>query len=128
MSSEHLVNSFGSMPLVELSPALLDQWRTKRLKDNLTIETVNRDIATLKAAISKAVLWGYLEKHPLEKLKLLRTDRKAKIRYLTEQEEISLREALLKREHRIRHERDQFNYWRNERGYSLYPDKPIPSK
>lgn len=65
------VKPFGAKPLIELTPALLDQWRTQRLKNSISAETVNRNIATLKAAISKAVLWGLIETHPLERFKLL---------------------------------------------------------
>ena len=76
-----------------ITPAKIDQWRTNRLKDNVKIETVNRDIATFKAALSKAVLWGFLETHPLEKIKLLKTDRSMKVRYLTKEEEQRLRKT-----------------------------------
>lgn len=113
---------FGSMPLDELTPSFIDNWRTQRLKDGASTETVNRDIATFKAAISKAVLWGIIDKHPLEKLKLLKSDRSVKVRFLTSAEELSLREAALKREARIQTERATANLWRKERNYDLQPD------
>lgn len=116
------INPFGDKPLLEITPALADQWRTQRLKDGLTTETVNRDIATFKAALSKAVLWGFIEKHPLEKLKLLKGDRSSKIRFLSSEEEQQLREATITREVRIKSERDKANQWRKERGYDLFPD------
>ncbi len=112
---------FGEKPLIELIPALFDQWRTQRLKDGRTTETVNRDIATLKAAISKAVLWGLIESHPLERLKLLKSDRSIKVRFLSADEELRLREAAVARETKIRAEREKANKWRQERGYDLFP-------
>lgn len=116
------IQPYGNKPLAEITPALIDQWRTRRLKNNRSIETVNRDVATFKAAISKAVLWGFLEVHPLEKLKLLKTDRSTKVRFLSSDEELRLREALIKRDLRIKAERDCANLWRKEREYELLPD------
>ncbi len=116
------VKHFGDMPLCEFTPAQIDSWRTQRLKDGTSIETVNRDIGTFKAAVSKAVLWGIIEKHPLEKLKLLRSDSTAKVRYLTSMEEAQLREAAIARETITKAERISANKWREERGYDLLPD------
>lgn len=111
---------FGDKPLIDFTPALIDQWRTQRLKNGCSTETVNRDIATFKAAISKAVLWGIIEKHPLEKLKLLKSDRSSKVRFLSPEEEQSLRNAAIAREATMRAERDRANQWRKERGYTLH--------
>lgn len=116
------VKPFGEKPLIEFTPALIDQWRTQRLKKGCSTETVNRDIATFKAAISKAVLWGLIEKHPLEKFKLLKSDRSGKIRFLSSVEEQRLREAAINREVAIKAERDRANIWRKERGYELHQD------
>lgn len=117
------VRPYGDMPLSEFTPAQIDAWRTKRIKDDgASVETVNRDIATFKAAISKAVLWGLIDEHPLEKLKLLKTDRSGKIRYLTTAEEIELRKAALARETRIRADRINGNKWRSDRKRELLPD------
>jgi len=113
---------FGTKPLTELTPALIDQWRTQRLKNGISVETVNRNIATLKAAISKAVLWGFIESHPLERLKLMKADRSAKVRFLSAEEEQRLREAAIKREEQIKAGRDNANQWRLERGYELFLD------
>lgn len=113
---------YGNKSLIDFTPAMVDQWRTQRLKDDCSTETVNRDIATFKAALSKAVLWGLIEKHPLEKLKLLKRDRSTKVRYLTAEEEKNLRDAMIKREKKIKSDRTNANQWRNERGYELLLD------
>jgi len=120
--SRCFIKPFADKPLTEITPALLDQWRTQRLKSGRSIETVNRDIATLKAAISKAVLWGLIESHPLEKLKLLKSDRSIKVRFLSATEEKRLREAAIAREARIKAERDSANQWRKERSYEQFLD------
>jgi len=116
------IKPFGDKPLTDITPVLIDQWRTQRLKAGLTVETVNRETATFKAAISKAVLWGFIEKHPLEKFKLLKSDRSGKVRFLSAEEEQNLREAAINRETIIKAERARANQWRAERNYSLYPD------
>ncbi len=116
------VKPFGDKSLLEITPALIDTWRTQRLKDKKAIETVNRDIATFKAALSKAVLWGLIEKHPLEKLKLLKSDRTIKVRYLTEKEEEKLRNSMIERDTKLKKQRYSANQWRKERNYELLPD------
>ncbi len=113
-------NLHGNKPLIDLNPVLIDQWRTRRLKDGKSIETVNRDVATFKAAISKAVLWGLIEKHPLEKLKLLKSDRFSKVRFLSSEEELRLREAAISRDFKIKKDRESANKWRDNRGYEPY--------
>lgn len=113
---------FSDKPLNEITPILVDQWRTQRLKDGIAIETVNRDIATFKAAISKAVEWNLIETHPLAKFKLLRSDNSVKIRYLTFEEEQALRSALELREEQVRRSRQSGNEWRRARGYPLMQD------
>lgn len=113
---------FGSLQLTEITPAVVDQWRTKKLRDKRSSETVNRDITSLKAALSKAVLWEFIDQHPLQKLKQLKSDRLVKVRYLSLEEEKNLREALIIRDERIKQERTSANKWREERGYELYPD------
>ena len=51
-----------------------------------------------------------------------RIDRSPKVRYLSLEEESRLRHALLDREHQLKQERSSANQWRNERGYTLYPE------
>lgn len=120
--SRCFVKDFGDRPLTEITPSLIDQWRTQRLKNNKSIETVNRDVATFKAALSKAVLWGFIDKHPLDKLKLLKSDRSIKVRYLTAKEEENLRKAAINREMKLKEQRASANKWRQERNYELLPD------
>jgi hypothetical protein len=66
-------------------------------------------------------LWGLIDKHPLERLKLLKSDKSIKIRFLSAAEEQRLREAALMREIKIKAERDSANKWRKEHGYDLLP-------
>jgi integrase len=112
------VSIFGDKALSDLSPSLFDQWRTQRLKEGSSKETVNRYIANFKAALSKAVLWGFIDVHPLEKLKLLKVDRVGKIRFLSIDEEKRLRKAIKARDDNAKEKRVSGNQWKVERSLS----------
>lgn len=113
--------SFGNKPLHELVIHDLEKWRTQKLNQGGKAISVNRDLIALRAAIAQAVNWGLIEKHPLEKLKPLKVDNSPKVRYLNNEEEQHLREALDKREDKLRAARERYNQWRKERGYDSFP-------
>ena len=126
-----LKSSFASLQkrkLSEITAWAVEKWRAKRLKgkkkngDAIKAATVNRDVAYLKAALSRAVQWGLLDEHPLKSVKLAREDTSAQIRYLSDDEEDRLIAALDQREERIRKERDSHNTWLRERGHPELPD------
>lgn len=108
--------------LHEITPWLVEKWRSARLKANAQPATVNRALDNLRAAMARAVEWGFLAENPLAKVKRTKTDTAAPIRYLAEGEEAALLIALVDREKRIRAERASANAWRAERGYPLHPD------
>ena len=64
-----------------------------RLKSGITPVTVNRDIAPLKTALSRAVDWEFLAENPLTRLKPSKTDRSRVVRYLSDEEEQRLRDS-----------------------------------
>lgn len=111
-----------NLPLSEINLRVIENWRAKRLKEGVTANTVNRDVTGIRSAIAKAVEWGIIQDHQFEKLKPLKVDRSPNIRYLSEEEEFRLRQALDEREAKIHEERSSANKWRKERGYELLPD------
>lgn len=113
---------FLDLPLNEINHQVVEKWRSDCLKKKLAPATINRNTAALRSVLSKAVEWGIIETHPLNKLKQLKIDRSPNVRYLSEHEEIRLREALDAREARLRKDRQNGNLWREDRGYELYPD------
>lgn len=99
----------------------VERWRAGEVERGLSLETINRDISSIKAAFNRAVEWELLGTNPLAKVKKSRTDDCPKVRYLSYDEEARLRAALDAREERRRAERDSANHWRSERGYELLP-------
>jgi len=100
----------------------LDDWRTDRLKAEVSPSTINRDMAALRAALSHAVERGLIDKHPLARLRPLKLDKAPKIRFLDQAEEKRLLNALEAREHRLRSERDRYNEWLLERHMQPLPN------
>jgi integrase len=113
---------FGSKRLNEVTAWGLEKYRSSRLKGGTSPSTVNRELDTLRAALSKAVQWGLLSTHPMATVKRSRVDSSATIRYLSAEEGKRLRAALDDREGVRRKQREDFNAWRRERGYDTFPE------
>ena len=122
---KRLQNNFKNLldkPLAEISLWAIEKWRMNRLKSGITPVTVNRDIAPLKTALSRAVDWEFLAENPLARLKPSKTDRSRVVRYLSDEEEKRLRDALVRREHKMKKARASANRWRKEHGYRTKPE------
>lgn len=119
---KHFYPLFGNILLKDITAWNVEKWKTARLKAGIKPTTVNRDIAELKSILSKAVEWKEISDHPLKLVKPAKVDHSPNVRYLTKDEETRLRQALTSRDRRIKAERANANKWREERGYTLYPD------
>ena len=121
-------------PLNEITEWIIVKWRTERLRKGISKKTVNRDIMTLKGLLSRAVDWGVIEFNPINKVKPLKVDNMEKKRFLSTEEEKTLRSALSDRDKAIRRSRMSANEWRGNRGYAVmgeykadsYPDHITP--
>ena len=113
-----------SKRMSEINAWTIERWRSDKKKaKKVKAVTLNREVAMLKAALNQAVKWKILDEYPLKGLGMLpERDSQQKVRYLSQEEEKSLMDALDSREERIRTERDSANDWRVERGYKLYQD------
>ncbi len=118
----HCFSKLFSKSLTEITPAIIEQWRSKRINDGISNATLNRDIGTLKSVMTKATEWGFIQESPLKNLKLSKIDRSPKVRYLSVEEESRLRLTLLEREYQLKQERINANQWRADREYPLYPE------
>lgn len=117
---------FENSRLIDITAWKVEKWRMKRTRVGTKPSTLNRDIAALKAALSKAVYWGLIVSNPIGAVKLSKTDRSPNIRFLNPDEEKRLREALESRERGLRTARCSGNHWRLKRGYSCLPDLSEP--
>lgn len=101
----------------------IQKWISERKKKGFKAATINRRVSTLKGVLSKAVQWGVIQSNPLAQIKPLKIDSKPRVRFLSAIEESRLREAMDKREARIRKNRLSGNFWREQRGYDKLPEK-----
>jgi integrase len=99
----------------------VEKWRAERLKAGARPATVNRAIDNLKSCLNRAVEWEHIAVNPLSGVKRSKTDRAAKVRYLSPEEETRLIAALEGREGRLGAARDSANAWRAARAYPLLP-------
>lgn len=116
--------SFPSMldrPLKDLTAWTIERWRTDRLKEGIKATSVNRDLNTLKACLRRAVEWGKLDAYPLTTVKAMKADSKGVVRFLSDAEEVALREALAARVARLTAGRESGNAWRTERSREPLP-------
>lgn len=112
----------GDKAIEEIKLADVETWRIKRQSKGRNPKTINRDVATLKAALQRAMDWELLETNPLARIKPLKIDKRAIVRYLTPEETMRLQNILKARDKRKREERNSGNEWRRERGYELLPE------
>lgn len=87
-------NTLLSLRLDEITIKQIELLRSQWIASGRKPTTANRNITRLRGLLSRAVEWGFIEEHPLSKLKQMKVDRKGRIRYLTTEEEKALREAL----------------------------------
>ncbi|MCG7869685.1 MAG: site-specific integrase [Candidatus Thiodiazotropha taylori] len=119
---ESAFSEFLDRPLEDISPWIIEKWRKGRFEQGRTVGTVNRDIATLKSCLSRAVDWHVIEEHPLRRLKLAREDSQGVVRYLSVDEEKRLLLALKTRDMEIKLKRASGNKWRRSRKRPPLPE------
>ena len=110
--------------LQQITPELVEDWKTRRLKDGRAATTVIRDIASLSAVLTRAVKMRKLESNPIRNVDKPRVDRRPKVRYLSEEEEARLRVALGERDDEGQTERLTANEWRRQRAQEPLPALP----
>lgn len=112
---------FLTVSLPEITAWRVERWRSERKKTGVAAATINHYVNTLKGAMSRAVEWGLIESHDLNKVKLLKTDN-AIIRYLSSNEEKRLLKALDDRNEALKQARIRANQFRIQRSYEPLPD------
>jgi len=118
--------SLGATPITNIERYTVDRWVSRRKELGRSNATLNRDVTCLKAALTKAVEWGFSQTNPLSGLRPLKSDSTPIVRFLSTQERQRLLEALDERESERRKRRAAFNKWRQDRGLAPLPDLPSP--
>lgn len=112
-------SEFKNKKINEITAWNVEKWRKKKLESGKSPSTVNRDLAPLKTALSRATDWGFLKENPLKSVKPSKVDRNLVIRYLSKEEESQLRQSLKRRDTKIRTQRLSANEWRRQRHKKL---------
>ena len=112
-------------PLGDLCAFDVERFKARRLKSQVKPATVNRDLARLRGALSRALDWGMLAEHPMRTVKQAKGADDSRVRYLSQAEELALRTALQEREQERRRQRDSGNRWLEERGAAVRPLWPL---
>lgn len=90
---ESSFKQFMDYQIKDITAWEVEKWRNKRLDSEIKPATTNRQINLIKGCLSRAVEWGLIESHDLQKVKALTVDN-SKVRYLSKDEEQRLRVAL----------------------------------
>jgi integrase len=112
---------FLESQLINITSWEVEKWRAEKRRANMKPATVNSYVNPLKGAMSRAVEWGLIENHDLQKVKALKVDN-SRVRFLDKEEESALSDALRMRDKRIKSERDNGNKFRQQRNYPLLPE------
>ncbi|MCK4486387.1 MAG: site-specific integrase, partial [Desulfobacterales bacterium] len=96
-----LMPHFRGQLLESIHPFMVEQYKKARREEGKTPATVNRDTATLRNMLNKAVEWGYLSTNPIKKVKQFKEDNE-QMWVLTSEEEARLLEECAKSPQRAR--------------------------
>jgi integrase len=111
-------------PLTAITVERIESWKARRLGEGRSPSTVLRDLFALSSVLRRAVKAGELADNPVRRVDKPRIDRRGRVRFLDEVEETQLRTALLKRDERMKRDREANNAQRPKLGEPLLA--PLP--
>jgi len=85
-SLKHLQKTFDSKRLSDISPFLIEKYKTQRKTEGAKPMTINHEMACLRHMFTMAMKWGKAEKNPVREVKFLK-EPQGKDRILTYEEE-----------------------------------------
>lgn len=83
--NKHLLPELGALPLDQLGPMTVEQYKGKRLAQ-AKAGTVAKEIRILKAMLARALEWGELGEHPCPNVKAPKSDDAREPRWYTRKE------------------------------------------
>ncbi|EJI1427465.1 tyrosine-type recombinase/integrase [Vibrio parahaemolyticus] len=111
-SYQSIANTFAFLadkPLEDIKAWDIQQWVTEKRKLGRAPATIEYTFNRLKAALSRAMEWEFIESHNLSSVKIAKEDN-TRIRYLSESEEAALLNALAAREAQLCEDNDSYQY------------------
>jgi site-specific recombinase XerD len=81
----HLAPVFRKVHLNNITKVMVKTYMANRGNDGASCSTINREVACLKCILSRAVEWEYIEKNPIQGLRMLKEPPPLE-RYLTKEE------------------------------------------
>ena len=100
-----LMPHFEGKLISSIHPFMVEQYKKTRKDNGVEPATINRDIATLRNMMNKAVEWGYLSQNPITGVKQFKENNE-KMWVLTPEEEIKLLAECEKRPQRKKYLKD----------------------
>lgn len=76
---------FKDRRLSEITTYAIEEFRARRLTEGVETSTINRAVAVIAHMMNKAVEWGFIREHNLEKIKKLE-EKGGRLRFLTREE------------------------------------------
>lgn len=64
----HLCPEFGSTPISDIEPAVVERWKSAR-RAHAKAATVSKELRILKAMLNRAVDWNLIDRNPIAKVK-----------------------------------------------------------
>jgi integrase len=90
---KHLVDFFGELPLVEITPSLIGAYKVKRREEGASPRTVNYELALMSHAFNLAIReWEWIQENPVKKVSKEKVNNHVE-RWLTFAEEKKLLES-----------------------------------
>lgn len=59
----HLLPYFGDMSLREITPQMVDDYKSMRVKEGTAPKTVNNELTNLSHMLKMAIRWGYIDRN-----------------------------------------------------------------
>jgi integrase len=86
---QHFIRLLGNPPIHSLTVKVVEDYRETRREEGVGPATINKELATLKHGLTKAVDWKMVQKHIREDLKAVRKDKEppGRLRYLADHQE-----------------------------------------
>ena len=108
-------------PMSQLTRMDVEEWQLSERQRGLEPSSINRTLNALRSVFTRAIGLGILDVNPLSKVPKLQEPKEIHVRYLTEDEEHRLLDALAERDKEAIRKRQSGNEWCKERNYQLHP-------